>query len=313
MGRTIDHRADIYALGVILYQIFAGRLPFDGATAHEIVLKHVTEAPVPPSRHRPIEPAPMEGIILDCLAKEPDQRPANVRELGARIDAAFAAEGGTAARPGATTIPRLPSAALSTPGPGRTEILPESSHVPGLTAAQPASPTTLRGATGERAVTDHDLGATGLAAGGGRGWRRPMIGVAAVALVAIAVGFGVRGRHTSDAPVSAAAPASATAPAAATAPPRPILQPPPVEKPALAPVPADGPLAPQKAPAVAATSETSRRAPSHKHESKRPLASATTQPSPEHPAATKPVDKADCNPNYYFDAQARKHFKPECF
>ena len=48
VGRAVDHRADIYALGVVLYQIFAGRLPFDGVTGHDIVLKHVTEAPPRP-------------------------------------------------------------------------------------------------------------------------------------------------------------------------------------------------------------------------------------------------------------------------
>src|ERR1051325_4848728 len=87
MGKPIDARADIYALGVVLYQIFPGLLPFDGGTPAEIVIKHVSEQPVPPSRHRPIVPAGMEAIILACLQKDPSQRPASVKELAARIGA----------------------------------------------------------------------------------------------------------------------------------------------------------------------------------------------------------------------------------
>jgi eukaryotic-like serine/threonine-protein kinase len=331
MGRAVDQRADIYALGVILYQIFAGTLPFDGVTAHEIVLKHVTEPPVPPSRHRPIAPAAMERIILDCLEKEPDRRPATVRELGERIDAAFAAENGTAARPGGTLIPRLPPAVLPIPGPGHTELLPDSRRVPGVVSAQPASPTTLRGSAGERVASDANLGATEIAAISGRGWRVPAAGIAAAAAVAIVVGVGFRGRHAPDAPVSAAAPmtAAATAPPAPApsaraivppaAVPAPGSPPPPAEKPAPADLPTEAPAA-KKVPAVAAATETPPTTHSHRHEHQRPVASTKTPPQAEPSTAPKTagtakptVAKPDCTPNYYFDAQARKHFKPECF
>ncbi len=336
MGRAVDQRADIYALGVILYQIFAGTLPFDGVTAHEIVLKHVREPPVPPSRHRRIAPAAMERIILDCLEKEPDRRPATVRELGERIDAAFAAEAGARARPGGVTmIPRLPTAvgpasprAMS--APGQAEVLPAPGRVAGLIAGQPTSSTTLRGLTGERVASDGDLSATEIAATGGGGWRLPAAGIAAAALVAIVVGVGLRRRHasegTSEGTAAATTPASATAPRAEAAAPAsaagpttpasaatiPLPPPPRKLKPALAAAPAETPV-PTETPAVAATSKTSPPAHSHKHEHRRSLTKATTPPTPEQPAAEKPAPEPDCNPNYYFDAQARKHFKPECF
>jgi tRNA A-37 threonylcarbamoyl transferase component Bud32 len=89
LGRPVDHRADIYSFGIVLYLIFTGTLPFNGSTLAEIVYRHTTEPPVPPSRHRPL-PAPLDRLILDCLAKDPDLRPASAREVGERLEAALA-------------------------------------------------------------------------------------------------------------------------------------------------------------------------------------------------------------------------------
>src|SRR5882757_3829310 len=89
LGRPVDHRADIYSFGIILYLIFTGTLPFNGSTLAEIVYRHTTEPPVPPSRHRPL-PAQLEKLILDCLAKDPDLRPGSAREVAERLDGALA-------------------------------------------------------------------------------------------------------------------------------------------------------------------------------------------------------------------------------
>jgi serine/threonine-protein kinase len=108
LGRQVDRRADVYALGVLLYQVFSGTLPFNGASGYEIVLKHVTELPLPPSRHRPVWPKEMERIILDCLEKEPSKRPASMKLLGDRIEAAFVAHAKAPATAGVvSTVPRL--------------------------------------------------------------------------------------------------------------------------------------------------------------------------------------------------------------
>jgi HAMP domain-containing protein len=80
-GREADPRADIYACGIVLYEIFAGGLPFEGPTAMEIMVKHLREEPAPPStRWREIPPA-LEAAILKCLRKDPDQRYRAVSEL----------------------------------------------------------------------------------------------------------------------------------------------------------------------------------------------------------------------------------------
>jgi serine/threonine protein kinase len=89
MGRLVDARTDIYALGVLLYRIFSGQYPFQGTVITELVYQHVAEAPPPPSRHRAMPPD-LERIILDCLAKEPAARPQSARVLGERLEAVLA-------------------------------------------------------------------------------------------------------------------------------------------------------------------------------------------------------------------------------
>jgi eukaryotic-like serine/threonine-protein kinase len=129
LGRTVDHRADIYSFGIILYLIFTGTLPFNGSTLAEIVYRHTTEPPEPPSRHRPL-PADLEKLILDCLAKDPDLRPATAREVASRLDAALT---GPAAI--ATVVVRGEALKL---GPLRTpEAAPRPSTYPPPTEAPP--------------------------------------------------------------------------------------------------------------------------------------------------------------------------------
>jgi eukaryotic-like serine/threonine-protein kinase len=94
LGEPVDHRADIYALGVILYRVFCGRLPFEGKSFAEVVAQMVTVAPPRPSSLRPLAPA-LEALILACLEKSPGQRPQSADEVGRRLEAALAAGGGT--------------------------------------------------------------------------------------------------------------------------------------------------------------------------------------------------------------------------
>ena len=91
-GRPVDHRTDIYSLGVILYELLCGRLPFEGQNFGEFLVKHVTEAPppTPPEVLRTELGRTLDGIARRCLSKDPEQRfasAAQVRDLFERLAA----------------------------------------------------------------------------------------------------------------------------------------------------------------------------------------------------------------------------------
>ncbi|GHB39858.1 serine/threonine protein kinase [Streptomyces viridiviolaceus] len=86
-GTEVDRRSDLYSLGCVLYEIATGVPPFDLDDAWAILVGHRDTPPEPPRRHRPELPGYLERIILDLLAKRPERRPQDARELGRRIAA----------------------------------------------------------------------------------------------------------------------------------------------------------------------------------------------------------------------------------
>ncbi len=85
-----DPRSDIYSLGITLYQVVTGQVPFGGSNHFAIMMAHVREAPRPPSELRADTPPLLERLILDCLSKEPAGRPASCDVFRARLDEALA-------------------------------------------------------------------------------------------------------------------------------------------------------------------------------------------------------------------------------
>jgi serine/threonine-protein kinase len=85
-GETVDSRADIYALGCVAYYLLTAKLVFEAENVVQVMLKHVTESPVPPSVRSGLAiPRELETVVLECLAKEPADRPQSALDLSQRL------------------------------------------------------------------------------------------------------------------------------------------------------------------------------------------------------------------------------------
>src|SRR5579883_425723 len=112
LGKDLDGRTDIYSVGVILYEVFAGKVPFEGESFMGILSQHITARPTPPSEAAPYRDVPpgVERAILRALAKEPAERWQSMHELAAELERLRDEAGGepgstrarTAARPART-------------------------------------------------------------------------------------------------------------------------------------------------------------------------------------------------------------------
>ncbi len=89
----LDVRADVYAVGIILYQVMTRTVPFSGNSFLQVLQQQVCAAPCRPSELAPVPPQ-LEALILRCLAKEPSERPATMAELVEELERVFTAEAG---------------------------------------------------------------------------------------------------------------------------------------------------------------------------------------------------------------------------
>jgi serine/threonine-protein kinase len=111
-GAKLDHRSDLYAVGVILYQLVTGLLPFDSDSAVGFATKHLTEMPPLPTKRRPEVKvsAGMERLIMKALSKNPDERPQTAEQFRAELLAIDkerrAAVGRRSSAPSLAPVPR---------------------------------------------------------------------------------------------------------------------------------------------------------------------------------------------------------------
>ncbi len=97
-GGDVDHRTDLYALGVVLYQMLIGQVPFRGTTPHAVLHNVIYEAPLPPRQVNPNLSPALEGVILKAIAKQPEQRFQRGSELSRAVRQALAGAAPAGAR-----------------------------------------------------------------------------------------------------------------------------------------------------------------------------------------------------------------------
>jgi serine/threonine-protein kinase len=135
-GRDVDARADVYALGAILFEMLTGRPPFHGESVVALVTAHLFEEPPRPSALRAGVPEPLEEVVLACLAKDADHRPPTMSALAQHLELALVDAGSAP-----TVRAERPEVAKSASAPTSTSRAPTStSSAPTSTSSAPTSP-----------------------------------------------------------------------------------------------------------------------------------------------------------------------------
>ena len=108
---STDHRADIYAFGIMAYEMLAGETPFHGRSPRTLFAAHLTEPPQPLAERRPDLPARLAALVMRCLEKDPAHRPQSADELAEALADPEVISGAFTSSPvlEATSTPRAPS------------------------------------------------------------------------------------------------------------------------------------------------------------------------------------------------------------
>src|SRR5437762_7219665 len=85
-GAPVDQTSDLYSLGVVLFELLTGQVPFTGDTPLEIAMKHLSETPKAPSELRPEVPHDLDLVVLRALAKDPADRYESAEEMDADLE-----------------------------------------------------------------------------------------------------------------------------------------------------------------------------------------------------------------------------------
>ncbi len=280
--KDVDAQTDIWALGVILYELLTGRPAFLADTVMELAIRIANEATPPIRGFRPDVPDGIDAVVAKCLEKDRRNRYRNVAELAlALLPFAPRAKGSVDRISGIIQAAGLSISALNAP------LSPRS-------AAAVASGGTMT--------------PVGRTMGGSSGRKMAVVGGGLGAVLALTVTVGVviflkRGSTHDAQPQTAVHNAAPVEPPVATTPPPDVPPPAPVPAPENPAIPAIASPPPKPAAPPPAPARPAHAAPAH------------AQPSP--PPAAAPADpaaahKPNCNPPYVIDSAGDRQYKPEC-
>ena len=119
----VDHRADLYAVGAVAYEMLCGRPPFTGMSPQQVLAAHVTLAPEPPTAHRPSVPPGLNAMVMRCLEKKPADRVQRAEELLTQLEAMATPSGGMAPTGATAAISSGTEAAIRRAHPVRVAVL----------------------------------------------------------------------------------------------------------------------------------------------------------------------------------------------
>ena len=185
-GKEVDARSDLYSAACVIYEMIAGRSPFDAESNVDLAAKHLSDTPEPPSKFTPLEvPAGLDAVILKGLAKNPDDRYQSAAEFEQALVSVIRPGEETVAQDAAMTTAFVPSATTASLGedyaPYTTSITEASVEDGGLNGFFDYE-------EGEEPYEDEEYAEYDEGSPRKRAWTRFLVGILIAALLAFSVG-----------------------------------------------------------------------------------------------------------------------------